>query len=276
MSRLVFGLQAVREAVRAHGNRVERLFVERGAGSVHAPKLDALARFAEGKGIPVEPLGRAELDRRAAGGRHQGAMAIAPDLKLTRIDDLAIGPASLLVALDGVMDPQNFGAVIRSAVALGASAILWPEHASAPLTPATFRASAGAIEHAVLCRVPSLPEALDALTARAVTAVALDAQGPVTLGELDLRGPVAIVIGAEDKGTRRPVRRACRHTARLPMAGPIASLNASVASAIALYEVLRQRRGERPLASDGGSAPDPSEAPSGAPESDTRVPLDLP
>ena len=150
-------------------------------------------------------------------------MALAPELALAKVGDLAIGPASLLVALDGVMDPQNFGAVIRSSVALGAGAILWPEHASAPLTPATFRASAGAIEHAVLCRVPSLPEALDALAARGVTAVALDAQGPVALGEVDLRGPVAIVIGAEDKGTRRPVRRACRYTARLPMAGPIAS-----------------------------------------------------
>ncbi len=109
-------------------------------------------------------------------------MALAPDLALVQVDDLEVGPASVFVALDGVMDPQNFGAVIRSAVALGASAIVWPEHASAPLTPATFRASAGAVEHAVLCRVPSLPEALEALTARGVTAVALDAQGTVELG----------------------------------------------------------------------------------------------
>ena len=102
-------------------------------------------------------------------------------------------------------------------------------------------------------------------SARGVTAVALDAQGPVSLGEVDLRGPVAIVIGAEDKGTRRPVRRACRYTARLPMAGPIASLNASVAGAIALYEVLRQRQTNRP--------PKPSDGPL---DSGTRVPPDLP
>jgi len=242
MSRLVFGLQAVREAVRAHGDRVERVLVERGGG----PKLDALARFARGKGIPVEATPRSELDRRSVGGRHQGALALAPDLALVQVADLVIGATSVFVALDGVMDPQNFGAVIRSAVALGANGIVWPEHASAPLTPATFRASAGAIEHAVLCRVPALPEALEALAARGVTAVALDAQGPVELGDLDLRGPVAIVIGAEDKGTRRPVRRVCRYTARLPMAGPIASLNASVAGAIALYEVLRQRRSGQP------------------------------
>lgn len=244
MSRLVFGLQPVREAIRAHGNRIERIVVERGAG----PKIDALARFAEGKGIPVETTGRGELDRRSAGGRHQGALALAPDLALVHVADLPVEPSALFVALDGVMDPQNFGAVIRSAVALGAGAILWPEHASAPLTPATFRASAGAVEHAVLCRVPSLPEALEQLAGQGVTSVALDAQGTVELADVDLRGPVAIVIGAEDKGTRRPVRRACRYTARLPMAGPIGSLNASVAGALALYEVLRQRRAVPPPA----------------------------
>jgi len=238
VSRAVFGLQAVREAIRAHGERVERVLVERDGG----PKLEALARFAEGRGIPVEMTPRGELDRRAAGGRHQGAFALAPELALVGVEELEIGPASLVVALDGVMDPQNFGAVLRSAVALGAGAVIWPEHASAPLSPATFRASAGAVEHAVLCRVPSLPGAIEALAARGVTAVALDAQGPVELSEVDLRGPAMIVIGAEDKGTRKGVRRACRFTARLPMVGPIASLNASVAGAIALYEVQRQRR----------------------------------
>ncbi|APR77652.1 23S rRNA (guanosine-2'-O-) -methyltransferase rlmB [Minicystis rosea] len=221
-----------------HGDRIERVFIERSGG----PKLDALARFAEGRGIPVEFVGRGDLDRRSTGGRHQGVIAVAPDLVLAHLDRVPTGPGSITVALDGVMDPQNFGAVIRSAVALGATAILWPEHASAPLSPATFRASAGAVEHALLCRVPSLPGALEELAARGVTAIALDAQGPTELGAVDLRGPVAIVIGAEDKGTRRGVRKACRYTARLPMAGPIASLNASVAGAIALHEVVRQRR----------------------------------
>jgi 23S rRNA (guanosine2251-2'-O)-methyltransferase len=239
MARLVYGIQPAREVIRVHGERVERLFVERGGG----PKLEALARFAEGRGVAVEIVNRGELDRRSAGGRHQGVIALAPELALTPLDRVPTGPETVTVALDGVMDPQNFGAVIRSAVALGATAILWPEHASAPLSPATFRASAGAVEHALLCRVPSLPGALEDLAGRGVTAIALDAQGPAELGALDLRGPVAIVIGAEDKGTRRGVRKACRYTARLPMAGPIASLNASVAGAIALYEVLRQRGG---------------------------------
>lgn len=238
MSRAILGIQPVREAIRVHGAELERIFVQQSGG----PTLDGLIRFAEGRGVTVELVSRGDLDRRAAGGRHQGAIALAPELRLTPLEALEIGPTTLLVALDGVMDPQNFGAVIRSAVALGASAILWPEHSSAPLSPATFRASAGAIEHAALCRVAALPEALQALHARGVTAVALDAQGTVELGTLDLRGAVVIVIGAEDKGVRRPVRAACQHTARLPMSGPIGSLNASVAGAVALYEVVRQRR----------------------------------
>jgi 23S rRNA (guanosine2251-2'-O)-methyltransferase len=239
MARLILGIQPTREALRVHGGKLERILLEQDSG----PKLAALARYAEGRGAPVQFVSRSELDRRAAGARHQGVIALAPELHLTSLAELPVrlDPPSLFVALDGVMDPQNFGAVIRSAVALGAHAIVWPEHSSAPLSPATFRASAGAIEHAVLCRVPSLPEALTDLAGRGVTAIALDAQAPSELGELDLSGPLAIVIGAEDKGARRSVRRACRHIARLPMAGPIDSLNASVASAIALYEVTRQR-----------------------------------
>ena len=237
MPRAILGIQPVREAIRVHGAELERIFVQQSGG----PTLEGLIRFAEGRGVTVELVSRGDLDRRAAGGRHQGAIAIAPELRLVPLESLEIGPTALFVALDGVMDPQNFGAVIRSAVALGATAILWPEHSSAPLSPATFRASAGAIEHAALCRVAALPEALQVLAARGVTAVALDAQGSVELGTIDLRGPVVIVIGAEDKGVRRPVRAACQHTARLPMRGPIGSLNASVAGAIALYEVVRQR-----------------------------------
>ncbi|MDI3285260.1 23S rRNA (guanosine(2251)-2'-O)-methyltransferase RlmB [Polyangium sp. 15x6] len=238
MSRLVYGLQPVREAVRVHGDALERVVVEQGG----SPKIQAVGRFAEGRGVRVETAPRAELDRRTGGGRHQGVVAVAPDLRIRGVDQLEIEPTSIVVALDGIMDPQNFGAIVRSAVALGATGIVWPEHSSAPLSPAMFRASAGAIEHATLCRVSSLPEALRSLADRGVTVIALDAQGPTTLGAVDLRGPVAIVIGAEDKGARKPVLRACQHIARLPMAGPIGSLNASVAGALALYEVLRQRQ----------------------------------
>lgn len=238
MTRLIFGMQPVREAIRARGKELTAVLVQEGA----SPKHDAVARFAADQGIHVERVSRGDLDRRTKNGFHQGVLAIAPEVALVGLDALAVNERTLLLALDGVMDPHNFGAAIRSAVALGATGVVWPEHASAPLSPATFRASAGAVEHATLCRVNALPQALSDLRERGVTPIALDVRGTSELADVDLRGPVAIVIGAEDRGPRKPVLAACAHVAKLPLPGPVAALNASVAAAIALYEVQRQRR----------------------------------
>jgi 23S rRNA (guanosine2251-2'-O)-methyltransferase len=234
----------VREAIRAHGERLERVLVE-SSGGPPSPQLEALARFARDHGAKVERRERAELDRLTRGVRHQGAVAIAPPLAIRPLDAVDLG-AAVVVALDEVQDPQNFGAVIRSSVAMGATAVVWPEHRSAPLSPAMFRASAGAVEHATLCRVSSLPPALDELHARGVAVVGLDAAAEAQIDRVDLVRPVALVVGAEDRGLRKTVRRACDELARLPMPGPIGSLNASVAVAIALYEVVRQRAARIP------------------------------
>lgn len=238
-TRMICGLQPVREAIRAQGERLERVLVE--SEPRDGPQLEALARFARDHGAPVERLSRAELDRLARGVRHQGTIAFAPELSIARLDDLAVGPETLIVALDEVVDPQNFGAVVRSAVAMDATAVLWPEHRSAPLSPAAFRASAGAVEYATLCRVSSLPPALEALRARGVTVVGLDMAGDALIDRVDLVRPVALVVGAEGKGLRKTVRRTCDTLTRLPMGRSIASLNASVAVAIAIYEAVRQR-----------------------------------
>jgi 23S rRNA (guanosine2251-2'-O)-methyltransferase len=238
MSRVICGLQPVREAIKAHGESLARVLVDDSPG---APQLDALARYAKDHGAEVERVPRGELDRMSRGAHHQGAIALAPELTIRTLSELELGPTSLVVALDELQDPQNFGAVIRSSVALGASAVMWPEHRSAPLSMATFRASAGAVEHATLCRVGSLPDALTKLRASGLVAVGLDAGTTTPLSAIDLTGPIVLVVGAEGKGLRRTVKSACDHLARLPMAGPIASLNASVAGAIALYETARQR-----------------------------------
>lgn len=251
MSRLVFGVQPVREVLRAHGDKTREVLLLAGPN----PKLEGLSRLATAKGVRFERAPRSELDRRTKGGMHQGAVALAPELDvldeerlLARLDaELASAregstPPPTVVILDGVMDPQNFGAVVRAAVALGAPFVVWPEHGSAPLTPATFRASAGAVEHAVLCMVRSLPPLLGALDGRGFASVLLEGSSDATLESLDLTGPVALVVGAEDKGAKPAVRRAVRHRARLPMSGVIDSLNASVAAALALYETGRQRR----------------------------------
>ena len=239
--RLVTGLQAVREAIRVHGDKLEKVLLVKDGG----PQIDAVARFAEGRGAAVTRLVRLELDRLAKGARHQGAIAYAPELALVPLEVLLEGfaenPEAIIVALDEIEDPQNFGAVIRSAVALGATGIVWPEHHTAPLTPATFRASAGAVEHALLCKVSALPRALERLSEAGATVIGLDAHAEQAVEDVELKGPVVLVIGAEGKGLRGPVKRACTQLAKLGMKGPIGSLNASVAAGIALYTVLRRR-----------------------------------
>jgi 23S rRNA (guanosine2251-2'-O)-methyltransferase len=238
--RIICGLQAVREAIRAQGRKLERVVVETDPGG-GSRQLDALARYARDQGIRVERMGKSQLERIARGVRHQGAIAFAPELSLTSLGELPLGPSTLIVALDEVQDPQNFGAVVRSSVAMGATAVLWPEHRSAPLSPATFRASAGGIEHATLCRVTSLTAALESLRARGVVVVGLDMEGSCAIDAIDLRRRTCLVVGAEGKGLRKTVKRLCDELARLPMPGPLASLNASVAVAIGLYEAVRQR-----------------------------------
>ncbi len=239
--RLITGLQAVREAIRVHGDKLEKVFLVRDGG----PQIDAVARFAEGRGSVVTRIDRLELDRMARGARHQGAIAHAPDLELVPLETILEGftdnPNAIVVALDEIEDPQNFGAVIRSAVALGATGVVWPEHHTAPLSPATFRASAGAVEHAMLCKVAALPRALERLAEAGANIIGLDAHAELAIEDLELKGPVVLVVGAEGKGLRGPVKKACTTLGKLGMKGPIGSLNASVAAGIALYTVLRRR-----------------------------------
>ena len=237
-SRLVVGLQPVREAIRVHGSGVARVLVEKGDSG----RLQALARFARDQSVArVEEVSRVALDRLSAGVSHQGAMAWAPELRLLGLPEVLESPNLAAVALDGIQDPQNFGAIIRSAVALASAPIIWGEHASAPLSPATFRASAGAIEHARLCRVPSLRGALQEASTRGVAVVGLDAHADTQLSTVDLRRPTVLVIGGEHQGLQRAVRKTCSTLACLVPPGQIDSLNASVAAGVALYEIAIQR-----------------------------------
>jgi 23S rRNA (guanosine2251-2'-O)-methyltransferase len=238
IGRLIVGLQPAREAIRVHGAQLVRLLLEAEPG----PRLEAVARFAEDQGVPrIDRAPRGELDRLSGGVSHQGVLCWAPALTLVGLDTLLEDAALLGLALDGIQDPQNFGALIRSAVGLAQASVIWPENASAPLSTATFRASAGAIEHARLCRVSSLTSALTELAAGGVQVIGLDAHAPLQLRELNLQLPSVLVIGAEHTGLGRAVRRTCTHLARLVTPFAVDSLNASVAAGIALYEARLQR-----------------------------------
>lgn len=236
--RLVAGLQPVREAILAHGSAISRVTLEHGEN----PRLEALARFATDHGVAeVTREARAVLDALTEGVVHQGVVAWAPELALLDFAELLADATLLGMVLDGISDPQNFGAVVRSAVGLAGASVVWGEHQSAPLSLATFRASAGAIEHARLCRVPSLTGALTEAAAAGVQVIGLDPQASQSLRELDLSQPTLLVLGSEGEGMSRGVRRTLTATARLAQSGRIGSLNASVAAAISLYEASTQR-----------------------------------
>jgi 23S rRNA (guanosine2251-2'-O)-methyltransferase len=234
--RLIVGMQPVREAIRVHGALLTRVLVDERDN----PLLAGVAKFASDRGATVTRVTRRELDRLAE--RHQGVIAYAPPLRVLRtVAEHAWSENAIVLALDEIEDPQNFGAIIRSAVAFGAEAVLFPEHHSAPLTPATFRASAGAVEHARLICASSLTSALDTLVSLGFVAIGLDANAKESLSSVTLTGKTVLVIGAEGKGLRKGVKTSLTTLAKLPMPGPIASLNASVAAALALYEARRQR-----------------------------------
>src|ERR1700690_968696 len=154
--RLIVGLQPVREAIRIHKSRLSQVLVD----ARPTPRLNAVERYARDQGVSVERVAAQELDRQSCGVQHQGVIAYGPPLELLTLESLLKPENLLALALDEIQDPQNFGAVVRSAVGIAGAAIIWGENASAPLSPAMFRASAGAIEQARLCRVPSLRDAL--------------------------------------------------------------------------------------------------------------------
>lgn len=231
--RLVVGLQPVREAIRVYGTGLGRVMVD----NRKLPRLEALARYAKDQGVPqVDRVRRGDLDRLARGASHQGVACFAPQLQLVPLERVLAPEQQIILALDGIQDPQNFGAIIRSAVAIARAPILWPESSSAPLTPATFRASAGAIEHAQLVRVPSLSSALQQAVAADFEVIGLDANAPKTLRDLPLGPKIVLVLGAEHEGLGKQVRRVCTQTAQLLEPHHIDSLNVSVAAGIALFQ----------------------------------------
>ena len=234
MKRLIVGPRAVAEALRAHANEIAIVYVaEEGRR-----ELQELAELCHQRKVVAETRPPAELERLAKGQKHQGVVAIAGSYSYLSFEELItqLPERPLLVALDEITDPHNFGAIVRSAVALGAHGIITLKHRAAPVTPVVVRASAGATEHARIARVSNLAQTLEALREREYEVLGLAAEGAVDVHTL---GPNpsgrVLVVGSEGRGLRRLVRENCTQLVRIPMAGPIASLNASVAAAIALY-----------------------------------------
>jgi len=242
MKRIVAGRRAVLEALRAERGSISAVYVDPEARDALRELIEAARRA----GTPIEDHPRASLDALAGNVRHQGVIAIGGDYPYIDLDALVGGAPSapVFVALDELSDPHNFGAIVRSAVALGADGVITMRHRAAPVTPVVVRAAAGATEHARIARVTNLAASLVTLRERGLAIVGLDAQGSSRVDELPaFESGCVLVIGSEGRGLRRLVRERCDRLTRIELTGPIASLNASVAAAIALYEVCRRRGG---------------------------------
>ncbi|MXY25373.1 MAG: 23S rRNA (guanosine(2251)-2'-O)-methyltransferase RlmB [Acidobacteria bacterium] len=234
---VIYGLNPVLEALR--GGHVTALTVSRRRQG----RLDELLRLAERGRVEVRRAEPDELNRLASGGVHQGVVATIRPPEPRAVRDLVEGGApALIVVLDGIEDPHNLGAIARTAEAAGASGLVVPTRRAAPLTAAAVKASAGALAHLPVAPVVNVARALAELRSAGVWTVGLDAEAPRTIYEIDLRVPVALVVGGEGRGLRHLVREGCDWLAALPLAGRLDSLNASVAAGIALFEAVRQRR----------------------------------
>ena len=228
---LIHGRNAVLEAARA--GRVVRVYQASGLG--HDPRLDELGRLVR---VEVVPPDRLDV---IAPGVHQGVAAELKPRKEWLLKELLATNPSLLVALDSIMDPQNLGAILRSAEVLGSDGAIIPDHRSAPLSPASVKASSGATELLRISKVSGLPSAITEVKRSGIWCVALDPRGEMEAWEFDFTQRVCIVVGSEGEGVHRLVKERCDARVRLPVKGHIASLNASAAAAALLYEVTRQR-----------------------------------
>jgi 23S rRNA (guanosine2251-2'-O)-methyltransferase len=245
---LLYGRNSVREALRA-GRAIRRLLIADGAHG-----LDNLMSEARQRRIVCEVADRRELDRRA-GDHHQGVIAEADPFTFAHLDELlneadARAEHPFLLVLDSLQDPQNFGTLLRTALAVGVHGVVTPEHRAVSVTPAVSNASAGAVEHLKVARVTNLARTLNELKARGVWVYGLSVDAELSYWDVDLSGPLALVVGSEGSGLGRLVREACDVLVGIPMApGAIQSLNASVAGSLVLYEAFKQGRRSEPSSS---------------------------
>jgi len=242
----LYGLHPVEEALRSGSRKFDHVCVARERQDRHDPRLQRLIDACRENGVRVRAESKEELTRLAKTAGHQGVVAIVRGRDLLELEDLFEGPEPrLLLALDGIEDPQNLGALLRTADASGVDGVVVTERRSAPLSAVAVKASAGAAEHVRIARVVNLVRALEQLKERNIWCVGLDERGELSYDEYDFSSNTVIVLGREGDGLHDLVRRSCDHLLRIPMAGRVASLNVSAAGAVVMFEAARQRRAER-------------------------------
>ena len=239
----VEGRRAVLEALRADRNILRILVAD---GIEIGAQMREILDLSETARIEVEHVNRRELDRQSRTKKSQGVIAVLPDTRYASIEDLIFGAdrrnqAPLIAVLDGIVDPHNLGAIARTVDAAGGHGIIIPERRAAGISPGAIRASAGALMHLPVARVTNISRTVDYLNQLGLQTLALAADADNDYTQTDLTIPTALVIGSEEKGVSRLTLQNCTATISIPMHGQLASLNASVSAAIALYEAVRQR-----------------------------------
>lgn len=261
---VLYGVHPVEEALKAGRRRFDHVLVARERQDARLERVVAYCREA---GVTVRQESREQLTHLAGTPAHQGVVAMVRPQEFLSIEDLFEPPAQadksgvlasrLLLALDGVEDPQNLGALLRVADGAGVDGVVLTERRSAPLSPVAVKASAGAAEHLRIARVVNLVRALEDLKRHNLWVIGLDERGSSDYDQFDLTGDCVLVLGREGAGLHDLVRRTCDHLLRIPMAGGVSSLNVSAAGAVVLYEAFRQRRaaGRSPAGSHTGALP---------------------
>jgi 23S rRNA (guanosine2251-2'-O)-methyltransferase len=237
----IYGINAVTEALKARGRTFSWVGV---AKERHDIRLQHVVDECRRQGVAVKSLTRAELDRMAGNNGHQGVVAVTSAKQYIELDDVVAakrGEHSLLVVLDGIEDPHNLGAILRTADAAGADGVVIPERRAAGVTPTVTKASAGASEHLPIAKVTNIARTVDELKEKNIWVVGLDERGTQNYDSLDYNMDCAIVLGGEGKGVHDLVARKCDYLVSIPMLGKVPSLNVSVAAGVMLYEIVRQR-----------------------------------
>ena len=248
---VLYGIHAVEEALLARNRSLDHLEV---AKERHDQRLQSVIDLARKAGISLRFVPREQLDRLARSKSHQGVVAVVAGKRYSQLDDIVAhkkGDHSFIVVLDGVEDPHNLGALIRTADGAGADGVVIPERRAAAVNATVAKASAGASEHVNIARVVNLARALDEMKERNVWIVGLDERGDQSYDQVNYQMDCAIVLGAEGHGLHDLVRKQCDYLVSIPMAGRVPSLNVSVAGAIVMYEVARQRRARPAEATNG-------------------------
>jgi 23S rRNA (guanosine2251-2'-O)-methyltransferase len=239
---IIYGINAVAEALKARGRAFEYVGIAR---ERHDSRVQRLIEECRQLGVAVRFLSRPDLERLAHSSNHQGVVAVASEKKYSDLDSILSTRRSqhaLVLVLDGIEDPQNLGAIIRTANAAGADGVVIPERRAAGVSAAVVKASAGAVEHLPIAKVTNIGRTLEELKSRNIWTVGLDERASQLYDALDYQMDCALVLGAEGKGLHDLVRKKCDFLISIPMLGKVPSLNVSVAAAVVLYEIARQRR----------------------------------